>query len=326
MLRSRSTWPALAIVLLAIAVPGEAAVEGRFERTLQVAGPVTLDVSTGSGSIVVRPGDEKTVRVLGRIRAREGLFGGRLSAEERVRRIEAAPPIEQTGNQIRIGHIEDAELRRNVSISYEVIVPQATEVQSGTGSGSQAISGIRGPVKAGTGSGTITISEIDSEVRASTGSGEIHISGIDGPVNAQTGSGSIQARGVAGAFVGRTGSGDVAMQQVSSGNVDVETGSGEVSAEGVNGAVRVHTASGSIRVEGRPTDAWDLHAASGSITVTLPGGLSFDLDARTGSGSIDVDHPVTVAGKMRRNELRGKVGGGGVLVTLRTSSGDISVH
>jgi len=40
-----------------------------------------------------------------------------------VRMIEQDPPVKQNGNSITIGHIDDRELRRNVSISYEVTVP-----------------------------------------------------------------------------------------------------------------------------------------------------------------------------------------------------------
>ena len=36
--------------------------------------------------------------------------------------MEANPPILQSGNDLRIGHIDDPELRRNISISYEVVV------------------------------------------------------------------------------------------------------------------------------------------------------------------------------------------------------------
>ena len=43
--------------------------EGSFTRTLSVAGPVELTVSTGSGSIEVRTGSTDEVRILGRIRA-----------------------------------------------------------------------------------------------------------------------------------------------------------------------------------------------------------------------------------------------------------------
>src|SRR5437667_12269065 len=115
-----------AAALLSVATAGvaRAAAEGSFERTLKVTGPLELDVSTGSGHIDVRTGDSSTVRIRGTIRASSG--GWRSSdddAERKVRYLESNPPIEQSGNYIKIGHAEDRELMRNVSISYDLVVP-----------------------------------------------------------------------------------------------------------------------------------------------------------------------------------------------------------
>ena len=50
-----------------------------------------------------------------------------------------------------------------------------------------------------------------------------------------------------------------------------------------------------------------------------------DLNAHTGSGSINLNHPVTVQGTVGRKEVRGKVGSGGVPVEVQTGSGDIRI-
>ena len=49
--------------------------EGTFERTLNVSGPVDLDVRTGAGDITITVGADNTVHALGRIRARASWFG-----------------------------------------------------------------------------------------------------------------------------------------------------------------------------------------------------------------------------------------------------------
>ena len=69
------------------------------------------------------------VTVHARIRAAAGWFSG-INADEKVKRIVANPPVEQTGNVIRIGRIEDSELRNNVSISYEITSPAETRADS----------------------------------------------------------------------------------------------------------------------------------------------------------------------------------------------------
>jgi len=118
------------LTLLAVALAAAPALagsvfsaEGSFERTLTVTGPVALDVTTGAGNIQIRTRESGRVRVVGRIRATHGFLGGRRGAEEKVRYLEAYPPVEQSGNSIRIGTIEQEELRRNISISYEIEVP-----------------------------------------------------------------------------------------------------------------------------------------------------------------------------------------------------------
>jgi hypothetical protein len=138
----------LALVTIAcLATSAMAAARGDFHRTLHVTGSVELQVETGSGSILVHPGNSDEVQVTGHIQANEW-FGG--NAGERVKRIQDNPPVQQSGNDIRIGHIDDPELRHNISISYDIIVPANTQLHSSTGSGDLEISGVAGPIEANT--------------------------------------------------------------------------------------------------------------------------------------------------------------------------------
>lgn len=300
-------------------------VEGSFTRTLMVTGPVDLTVTTGSGNIEVRTGDAASVQVRGLIRAHDNWYVSAEEAQRKVRALEANPPIEQKGNIIRVGYIEDPELRRNVSISYELLVPVETRITSDTGSGDQSIVGVRGPAKADTGSGNLKISGIRDVVRAKAGSGDIVLEGIKAAVYAETGSGNIQASGIEGGFTASTGSGDVRLAQTAAGPVNVETGSGNVEASGVQGALHARTGSGDVTIDGKPVSDWKLDTGSGNITLQLPAQVAFDLYAHTGSGEINTTREITVQGKIGRHELRGKVGGGGVLVDLGTGSGDVHI-
>jgi hypothetical protein len=298
--------------------------EGQFERTLSVSGTVDLSVRTGSGSVTVTTGSGSEVRVLGKINVRRDSLR---DAQALVREIESNPPIEQSGNTIRIGHTElrNREWRRNVSISYELVVPASTRLTAGTGSGSVSVTGIAGPLDASTGSGSITLSSIGSEVAASTGSGSIKIDGANGRLKASTGSGSIRATGVAGAMDASTGSGSITLEQIAAGDVEATTGSGGIEITGVKGQLRARTGSGSIRADGNPTGDWKLHSSSGSIRVRLPAQAAFELVAETSSGRIDSAHPVTVVGTISPRKMRGQVRGGGFLLDVSTSSGNIHI-
>jgi hypothetical protein len=139
---------AAAALLAVLVFPSRAGAQeatGSFQRTLTVSGPVDLEVLSGSGSIEVRAGQAGRIEISGRVRADNWrLFSGRLNARERVRRIEAKPPIEQTGNRVTIGRVDDEELRDQVSISYTLVVPPDTTLVSKTGSGSHLIEGAVG--------------------------------------------------------------------------------------------------------------------------------------------------------------------------------------
>ena len=321
---------ALAICVSVLAVlPLHAATTGHFERTLQVNGTVELEVSSGSGNINVHQGGAGSVSVTAKIHANSGtswLFGSG-NIEERIHKIEQNPPIVQQGNTIRIGRIEDRDLTRNISIDYDVTVPPQTKLTSHTGSGDQTISGLQLPMTAKTGSGNITVDRISGESRVSSGSGDLKINSVKGILYADTGSGNIRAEDIAGDVFVNTGSGDIEVRQSAGGSAKAQTGSGNIKLHGVKGGLRADAGSGNIQAEGEPTSDWRLGAGSGNITLRIPTQASFNIDARTSSGTLKLNnHQVTTQGTLARNHIQGNVGNGGVLLDIHTGSGDIELE
>ena len=286
----------------------QAGAKGSFERTLSVDEAILLDVSSGSGSITISSGGAGTVTVVGHIKVGSA-WSSRSGAEAKdlVAKFEANPPVELEGGRLQVGHIKDKAYRRNVSVSYEIVVPANTEVISDTGSGSQKVSGIAAPVNADTGSGSITLAD------------------IGGPVTANTGSGRIKAERVAGAFEAHTGSGSITMTQVAPGDVEATTGSGSIDLQGVVGGLRAKAGSGRIVIQGSQAGDWKINTGSGSVKIDLPDDAAFRLDAESSSGGITIDHPVTVQGKISKRHLRGEVRGGGNELYIDTGSGSIKV-
>lgn len=329
---TRSIRPAF-IALCALAIlatlPAASASDARgsFTKTLTVTGPAELDVSTGSGNITVNSTTGNTVTIRATITANDRWFGGgELSAAEKVKRIESNPPVEQNGNIITVGKLTDRELRNNVSISYDISVPASAKIRGQTGSGDAFITGVNGTVKLSTGSGNVTAKQIGDEARVSTGSGDIRLDSIKGRVYASAGSGNVQAYGVAGGFVGETGSGDITYEQTAPGSVTAKTGSGNIKLKNVKGGVEAHTGSGDIDADGDVKGDWQASSGSGNINLSLPKDAAFNLDAHSSSGSISVAHAVTAQGAIKKNRVVGKVGAGGVLVSLESGSGDIRVQ
>jgi len=287
---------------------------GTFQETLSVDGPLVLDISTGSGSIEIISGDSQRVEVTGHIKVGSGsvlgFFSKRSSDEQQelVDQLENEPPISLVDGRLEIGHLKGSEYERNVSISYEIVVPAGTEVLSHTGSGAMTIAGVAGPVEAKTGSGSITLTDIGDSV------------------NARSGSGRIDADNIAGAFKAHTGSGQVRLTQVAPGDVVVTVGSGGARLHGVVGALRVKAGSGRVEIDGRQEGEWSVDTGSGSVSIRLPEDAAFELDAHTGSGGITVDHPLTIQGKVSKRRMRGDVRGGGDLLAVETGSGGIRIE
>ena len=329
----------LAVVVCTLPLLAE---EATFDRTLNVSGPVDLEVVTGSGSITVRSGAPGTIRVHGTVSTGFcfGFCGGG-DPEAAMKAIVANPPIEQSGNTVRIGHLGETQRHNNISISYELVVPAETKLLSKTGSGHQEISGVAGPAEVSSGSGSLRLTDIAGQVRAHTGSGGITVSNLRGSVRAHTGSGSIRGEGVGSetsvqgknvplASGSRIHSGisytDSSTVGSSGAEIDLQTGSGSIRVDDVHGAVRAHTGSGSIELQGQPTGDWSMSTGSGGIIVRLPAQAAFYLSAHTSSGSIHTDRQVTVQGTIGKRDLRGTVNGGGFHLDLHTGSGSIRIE
>ena len=294
------------VVLLASSFAAASTPQGQFEKTFQVSGPVNLEVQTRSGDITVRTGPAGAVSIRGKIYVGDHwLFGSRHTD---VSDIEQHPPLRQDGNSIRIDYVNV----RDISVDYEITVPEDTAVRTHTGSGDQTLEGIRGNADLQSGSGDMKLSRLTGEIRV------------------QTGSGNVRAREISGSVRGGAGSGDIEIEETGKGDIDLHTGSGNITARGIQGAFRADAGSGDITAEGAQTGAWEIRTGSGNVHVRLPANAAFDANISTSSGTLDVDAPITMTVQGRVQETRksivGKVRGGGPLLTLRTGSGDIHIQ
>jgi DUF4097 and DUF4098 domain-containing protein YvlB len=298
--------------------------EGGFERTLSVGRSVELDVRTGSGTIRVHTGSPGAVRVRGRVRC-VNVWAG-LNLSECVRRVEMAPPIDQSGDVIRLGDFHQPWTWGGVRIDFDVTVPPAAQVRTRSGSGDQIVDSVEGPVEASAGSGDIRIGRASGSVNVSTGSGRIELDGSEGPVLARAASGSITAVAVKGDIEVHAASGRVTVTQAANGRTDVTSASGSIRVSNLHGPLRLRTASGGVIVNGEPVDVWNVRAASGDVTMEVNADAGFTLDARTGSGRIRSEHPVMMTGRLSPRKLSGQIRGGGPRVEIATASGSISVR
>jgi len=324
--RKWACFPAVAVVLGAVLLHTACIYTGTgrsFDRTLKVDGPVRLDVTSGSGKIIVRGGAPGVVHIHGDVR------GGGFVLSSRAGRIDDVttnPPIEQTGNSIRIGRRLESPVFSWVSISYTIETPADTELRARNGSGGIEVSDVKEPVILASGSGGVRVENAGDDLDLKVGSGGARASHVGGKVSFQCSSGRVNLEDVHDEIRGSAGSGDIHIDRAR-GRVNVHTGSGEISVSGAAQDVSAGTGSGNVEVSGNPSpDAfWDLGTSSGRIELTVPAGASFSLTARTGSGSVQAGLPIMIEEQSRRM-LRARVGDGRAHVNLQTSSGNIRIQ
>jgi len=290
------------LLVLASSLSGFASVVGTFDRSFQVNGPVDLEVLTRSGDITIRNGSSNTVSIRGKIHQGNSWLESNRKAD--VDELQKNPPLRQNGNSIRIDYVN----LRNVSVDYEITVPENTTVRTHSGSGNQSVEGLKGTV--------------DLEA----GSGDMQLSRLTGDLHFQTGSGNVRGRQLSGPARVKAGSGDIEIEETGEGDVDIRTGSGNITATGVNGGFRAEAGSGDIRGNGTPKNLWSIRTGSGNVDLRVPSEAGFDVDVSSNSGTVVVDHPVTttVQGRVQeRKSVVGKVRNGGPTISVHTGSGDI---
>jgi DUF4097 and DUF4098 domain-containing protein YvlB len=201
------------------------------------------------------------------------------------------PPVEQTGNTVRVGYVRDPELLDGVSMRLEIEVPARTKVRAHSHSGGVRVSGLEGPVDCDTHSGGIEIRDVAADVTASAHSGGIRLSHIGGMLRAHTWSGGIEGYELTGAVDAETHSGGIRLSQ--------------------DRAAPIHA-----------------EVFSGGVRVTLARGAGYDLDVASSSGSVSTPEMTIHGGFSRgfpRKHVSGMVRGGGPEVMVRSHSGPVWV-
>ncbi|MGB2607080.1 MAG: DUF4097 family beta strand repeat-containing protein [Candidatus Sulfotelmatobacter sp.] len=150
-----------------------------------------------------------------------------------------------------------------------------------------------GRVDLHTGDGKIDLANFKGEMQLRSGDGSQDLDQVDGKLRATTGDGHIRANG-------------------RFDELELKTGDGRLEARANTGSV---LASG-----------WRLESGDGSVTLEVPENFAADVDLHTGDGHIDLEMPVTTEGKIRENEVHGKINGGGNLLVIHTGDGSIRLR
>ncbi|MYC76853.1 DUF4097 domain-containing protein [Candidatus Poribacteria bacterium] len=239
------------------------------------------------------------------------------------------------------------KIRNRLEIRFHVTIPKDYNVDLETQGGSIKVGDLDGTVRAHTSGGSLRLGNITSTVwgRTSGGSikltscgspvdlktsgGSIEVVDVAGDVQAQTSGGSLRFGDITGSIWGKTSGGSIKVASCS-GGADVQTSGGGIRLQSVGGDVNAKTSGGNIHavMKTQLQDACSLRTSGGGITVTLIPDIAIDVDAETHGGHVSTDFAVAsvIQGKVPKNKLKGNINGGGPLLKLHTSGGNIHLQ
>ena len=140
--------------------------------------------------------------------------------------------------------------------------------------------------------------------------GDIHVGDLIGTVSAEALDGNLHLGEIQGEVWGETGV------------------SGNITLKGCQSRVNLTTAMGNIhtKIITQPQNSWTLHTSmGGEIDMTLHRHIGVDIDAQT-QGEILSDFSIQPQSDTKENRLKGTLNGGGALLKLHASAGEIRLR
>ncbi len=318
---------ALLIVALAFAGTANAAVEDVVRKSFNVQAGGRLNVDTDLGAIIVRtaPINRVDVEVYRKVDVS--------SREKAVRRLkDFALGFKQSGNDVTVtGEYQEPALgfwnwNTDMQVKFVITVPSRYNVDLRTSGGDVVVSDLQGEAKLGTSGGDLRIGRITGAVFGKTSGGDITVNGSTAKVEVKTSGGNIRILQASGDIHANTSGGNIEIQKAS-GRVNARTSGGDINVGDVRGPIEASTSGGNIyaKISSQPSADCRLSTSGGNVVVYLPKSARLNIAARTSGGSVVSEIPIAIHGKVDSDELNGQMNGGGPLLTLKTSAGNVSL-
>jgi hypothetical protein len=228
-----------------------------------------------------------------------------------------------------------------LSISFKIYIPanSSTDLATSGGSihlenlngthdfktsgGSLHIDKLSGKIKGRTSGGSIHVAHSKDDIDLHTSGGSIHAEDCMGTMELVTSGGSLNLKDLMGKVEARTSGGSVRGNDIK-GDLLAHTSGGNVDLKGLSGSLDASTSGGGMRVELTELGKYvTISNSGGNIDLTIPGDKGLDLKLR--GNRINTGSLKNFSGKVEEDEVNGTLNGGGVPVTVRSSSGRINL-
>jgi DUF4097 and DUF4098 domain-containing protein YvlB len=261
-----------------------------------------VKIETGGGGVEVKG-------ITGRVEIESG--GGKIRLDD----IGGSANVETGGDSIEVGTV-GGDLKLQTGGGNVSIGSVKGNIQAETGGGNVVVfsGGLGAVIEAA--AGNVEIKRCAGKVKATTGGGSITLGEIGGPAEIETGGGSIHLTSAKGRVGATAGAGTIELYGVPSARV--ETGAGGISVKLINTGAS-------------PSDSI-LETSAGDITVYIAPDVAISVRASVDLGnghhikSDFADIHIAAEGSEygpRTLNAEGKLNGGGPVLKVRTTTGDI---
>ncbi len=302
---------ASACLLAAFTASASAKIERVVEKTFQVQPGVHINISTAGGEVRVETSGDPVVKVVAKEHIRAGSDA---EADDMLKKLDLE--IEQSGNEVTATAHYESSMGFHVGnwppvqVDFIVTVPASASADLKTSGGDIIVGDLEGAVHAHTSGGDIKLGNIGGNIDASTSGGNVVLSEGRSSVRLSTSGGNVSAKHLVGP-------------------ADLRTSGGDIKVDSVENTLKAETSGGDVKAgfEGGLKGDCTLSTSGGQVKASVGKEVGFHLDAATSGGQVDaagltitIDH-----GGMGRSSLAGLVNGGGPVLKLRSSGGDIEV-
>lgn len=189
-----------------------------------------------------------------------------------------------------------------------------------------SVHSVTGPVTVDGRAGDVNVSDVHGDVSlGGSYSGKTHMERVDGAVHFHTYRTDFSMARLDGELDMDTGS-DLSADQLL-GPVVLKTSDRNITLERVQGNVLVKNRDGSVTLTNTsPLGSIDVENHNGSVDVGVPASAGFVVKASTRHGDVKNDFALPTHGSDDSPGLDGTVGRGGVLVSIETTDGDVTVR
>ncbi len=302
----------------------------KIKKTYSVKSGGSLTVLSEFGAIEIQTAEQEKVEVVVTKESKSKLVK---ASQKALEDFELA--FEHEGSDVHIrgtfkhGWEHWQKQLNRLKIHFLITVPQQYNIDVNTTNGGISVANLTGDVRVRTSGGSLCFEGITGEVWGHTSGGSIDTVNVTGDVQVRTSGGSIRFGAIRGFISGRTSGGSIKAVDCNEG-IDVRTSGGGIWLGDIRKNVTARTSGGSIQavMKTQPQSECSLHTSGGRITLTLIPDVAVDLEAKTSGGRVATDFEVesTIQGKVPKNRLEGSINGGGPLLKLRTSGGNIHLQ